>query len=472
LRKTKIICTLGPATDSKEKIKELVNAGLNGARFNFSHGTHEYHASLVEKVKAVREELGVPVALILDTKGPEIRIKKFANEVVQLQKGNKFTLTTDDIDGDETRVAVTYEGLPNDLSVGGRILLDDGLIELKVTEIKGNDVICDIINGGQLKNNKGVNIPDIPVNLPALTEKDEQDIIFGIKQGFDFIAASFIRSASDVLKIRKVLKDNGGEHIHIISKVENREGVDNLDEILRESDALMVARGDLGVEINPEEVPIVQKDMIRRANELGKPVITATQMLESMIQNPRPTRAEASDVANAIFDGTDVIMLSGETASGAYPVEAVSMMARIAVKTEESIEYHKDMKRTNKETKSNITDAISYATAAVASDVEAVSIITLTGSGFTARMVSKFRPFCPVIAITPRETVYRQMNLIWGCIPVLSDIIAEQDVFGAAIKVAEKQELVKQKDTVVFAAGVPLNVGGTTNSIKVQVVGE
>lgn len=473
LRKTKIICTLGPSTDSVEIIKDLINAGLNAARFNFSHGTHDSHRELLGKVKAAREELNVPVALMLDTKGPEIRIKTFKNEKVQLTKGDTFTLTTEDVEGDETKVAVTYDGLTNDLKVGSKVLLDDGLIELKVDKITDKDVVCTIINGGVLKNRKGVNIPDVSVSLPALTEKDIEDIIFGIKEGFDYVAASFIRSAADVKTIREVLNSNGGEHIHIISKIENREGVDNIDEIIEASEGIMVARGDLGVEINPEEVPIVQKTLIRKCNEAGKPVITATQMLESMMNNPRPTRAEANDVANAIFDGSDVIMLSGETAGGSYPVESVSMMARIAEKTEESINYYKDINKNHIETKTSVTDAISYATCAISSNVEATSILTVTNSGFTARMVSKFKPFCPIVAITHNEVIYRQMSLTWGVVPVLvKDITKQTEVFALAVKKTEELNIVKDGDTVVIVAGMPLGVTGKTNNIRVHVIGE
>lgn len=473
MRRTKIICTLGPATDSVETIKQLINAGLNAARFNFSHGTHESHKELIEKVKTAREELNVSVPLILDTKGPEIRLKTFKDDKVELVKGNTFTLTTEDIEGDDTKVAVTYNDLPKDLQVGSRVLLDDGLIELVVNKITDTDVICTIVNGGPLKSRKGVNVPDVPINLPSLTEKDIEDIIFGIKEGFDYIAASFIRSENDILKIRKVLDDNGGKHIHIIAKIESREGVNNIDEILRVTDAIMVARGDLGVEINPEEVPIVQKALIRKSNEAGKPVITATQMLESMITNPRPTRAEANDVANAIFDGTDIIMLSGETAGGAYPIESVTMMSKIAEKTEQSIDYYKELNKSHKDTKTSVTDAISYATCAIASNVEAASILTVTNSGSTARMVSKFKPFAPIVAITHNDVVYRQLSLTWGCMPILvNDITNQSEVFALAVKAAQELNLLKEGNTAVIVAGMPLGMSGKTNNIRVHIVGQ
>ena len=474
MRKTKIVCTLGPASDNLETIKALIQAGLDAARINFSHGTHETHAEVVRKLKQAREELDAPIPLILDTKGPEIRIKTFSQDRIYLPQGNDFTLTTEDIVGDETRVAITYQDLPKDVKLGSRILIDDGLIELKVKHLTDTDIVCEIINSGFLRSRKGVNVPDVYVNLPSLTEQDIEDIIFGIEMGFDYIAASFIRSADDVLNIRKILEEHNGNHIKIISKIESQDGVSNLDAILEVSDGIMVARGDLGVEIEPERVPLVQKMLIRKANEVGKPVITATQMLESMVNNPRPTRAEANDVANAIFDGSDAIMLSGETAQGSYPVEAVTMMAKIARKTEESIDYYEQISYQHKHYMTNITvtNAISYAACTTAADLKAACIVAVTDSGFTARMISKFRPSCPILAVTQHAIPLRQMNLTWGCMPTLaSEIKGNDEVFDVAVKMALENNLAQNGDPVVIAAGVPVGVASTTNTLKVQTVG-
>jgi len=474
LRKTKIIATVGPACNDKETIKKLIECGMDAARLNFSHGDYASHETMINTVKQARRETKVPVPLILDTKGPEIRIKSFKDGNVMLKTGNTFTLTTQDVEGDESRVSVTYEGLPNDIAAGKRILLDDGLIELEVVEIKGADIICNVLNDGPLKNNKGVNVPDVSLSLPALTEKDINDILFGIKMGVDFIAASFIRSAEDIAKIKQVLEKNGGSHIKIIAKIENREGLDNLDDILDAAHGIMVARGDLGVEIKPEEVPIVQKDMIRKANIKGKTVVTATQMLDSMIHNPRPTRAEANDVANAIFDGTDVIMLSGETANGKYPIESVSMMARIAKMAEASMDRWAGPNAQDiNDFKTSITDAISHATCTTAADLKAALIVNVTFSGFTTRTVAKFRPSCPILAITASQTVYRQMSLIHGCVPILCEDDADlyDDVFEYSLKYAELSGLAKTGDMIVIVAGVPVGMAGTTNTIRVSSVG-
>ncbi|MDR1537022.1 MAG: pyruvate kinase [Clostridiales bacterium] len=473
MRKTKILATLGPATNDVEIIKNLIRNGMNAARINFSHGTYETHTETINKLKEARESLQQPIPLVLDTKGPEIRIKKFAEDKIYLGQGDHFTLTTQDILGDKTRVSVTYKELPNDLKIGSRVLIDDGLIELKVLDITETDVNCVVINSGFLSSRKGVNIPDVYVNLPSLTENDIKDICFGIEMGFDFIAASFIRSANDILKIRQILEENNGAGIQVIAKIESRDGVNNLDSILEVADGIMVARGDLGVEIPPEEVPLVQKMLIHKANKLGKPVITATQMLESMVQNPRPTRAEANDVANAIFDGSDAIMLSGETANGAYPVESVAMMARIATKTEESIDYFHEITSHHDFYKSNITNAISFATCTTAADLNAACIVIVTDSGFSARMVSKFRPTCSIIGITPEQRVYRQLNLTWGCMPVLAENITGNDeVFDIGEKMAFETGLVKNGDYIVAAAGVPIGIAGTTNTMKVRIVGD
>ena len=473
MRRTKIVCTLGPATNDVEIMKQLIRNGLDAARINFSHGTYETHSDTIAKLKQAREELGAPIPLILDTKGPEIRVKNFTEEKVYLEQGASFTLTTRDVDGDKTIAAVTYDKLPRDLQKGSRVLIDDGLIELRVESTTDTDVLCTVINGGVVKSHKGVNLPGIDVNLPSLTEKDVEDLKFGVANGFDIVAASFIRSAADVVKIRQVLEENGGGHIHIISKIENQQGVDNIDEILEVSDGIMVARGDLGVEIPPEEVPLVQKKLIYKANRIGKPVITATQMLESMVNSPRPTRAEANDVANAIFDGSDAIMLSGETAAGSYPLEAVATMARIAMRAESSIDYATKIVSDTEPARINITNAISMAACAAAAELDTAAITTITRSGFTARMIAKHRPVCPLIASTPDEGVWRRMNLIWGCMPMLyTGELPKGGVFEASLKIAMRSGLLKNGDTVVSALGMPLGVSGSTNTMRVDIVGD
>lgn len=473
MRRTKIVCTLGPATDSIETMKELIKNGLDAARVNFSHGTYESHGAMIAKLKQAREELGAPIPLILDTKGPEIRIKTFAEGKITLEQGATFTLTTEDIEGTTEKVSVTYTDLPNDLEVGARVLIDDGLIELKVAEIEGPEVRCTVINGGVVGSRKGVNLPGIKVNLPSLTEKDIEDLKFGIKNEFDVVAASFIRSAADVNEIRRILDENGGSKMHIISKIENQEGVDRIDEILEASDGIMVARGDMGVEIPPEDVPLVQKMLISKANKQSKYVITATQMLESMINSPRPTRAEANDVANAIFDGSDAIMLSGETAAGKYPLEAVATMARIAEKAESSINYSQGLTRKHCASKTNITNAISFGACSIAAELETACICTITQSGFTARMISKHRPVCPIVAGTMSEQVWRQLNLVWGCKPVLNEVKPVRGkVFEKVMEIAEQSGLAKAGDTVVLSLGMPLGETGTTNTLRVEVVGE
>ena len=390
IKRTKIVCTLGPASEKEEVLRELMKSGLNVCRMNFSHGSHEEHKGRMDLVKKLREELGQPTAILLDTKGPEIRTGQFDVPEVLLEEGQTFTVTMKDVMGNKDMCTVSYKGLANDVKPGNTILIDDGLVGLTVKEINGDDIVCEVQNSGIVKNHKGVNVPGVKVNLPAITEKDRSDIEFGIEQGIDFIAASFVRKVSDVLAIREILEANNADHIKIISKIENQEGVDNLDEIIEVSDGIMVARGDLGVEIPTEEIPVVQKLMIKKCNEAGKPVITATQMLDSMMRNPRPTRAEVTDVANAIYDGTDAIMLSGETAAGKYPVEAVKTMATIAKRAEETMKNKRDMINKSK----NVTDAISYATCTTAMDLEARAILSSTSSGHTARMVSKFRPDC------------------------------------------------------------------------------
>jgi len=474
MKKTKIVCTIGPASETKETFKQLVQSGLNVARLNFSHGSHEEHLGRINMIKEVREELGEPVAILLDTKGPEIRTGKFSVPVVDLVEGQEFTLTTEEYLGDQNKCSVSYEGIAKDVVVGDKILIDDGLVELEVLATDGVEVKTKVLNAGPVKNHKGVNVPGVSINLPAVTDKDIADIKFGLENGIDFIAASFVRKASDVLEIRKILEECDVHDVHIISKIENQEGVDNLDDILRVSDGLMVARGDLGVEIPTEDVPLAQKLMIRMCNKAGKPVITATQMLDSMIRNPRPTRAETTDVANAIFDGTDAIMLSGETAAGKYPVESVQMMAKIAVKTEESLNYRAILNdKSSLLSEPGVTFAVSHATCSTALDLEASAIITATASGFTARKVSQFRPKAQIIAVTEFERVRRQLSLNWG---VKSLFMEDQDttdaIFENAINVCRKNELIKKGEIVVITAGVPVGIAGATNIMKVHLVGE
>ncbi|MCC0686262.1 pyruvate kinase [Clostridioides sp. ZZV15-6383] len=472
VKKTKIVCTLGPASQSEEVLTQLMQNGLNVCRFNFSHGSHEEHKERIDMAKKVREKLNKPVAILLDTKGPEIRTGNFEDPEVFLEEGQKFTITMKDIIGTKEMCTVSYKGLAEDVKAGDSILIDDGLVGLRVKEINGEDIVCIVENSGVVKNHKGVNVPGVKINLPAITPKDISDIEFGISQGIDYIAASFVRKASDVLAIREVLENNNATDIQIISKIENQEGVENLDEILKVSDGIMVARGDLGVEIPTEEMPIVQKMMIKKCNELAKPVVTATQMLDSMIRNPRPTRAEVTDVANAIYDGTDAIMLSGETAAGKYPVEAVKMMATIAKRTEETLDYDRLLKEhgTNNVT---VTDAISHATCTTAVDLNASAIITSTSSGYTARMVSKFRPKSPIIATTNNEKTMNKLALTWGVYPIKSSVAGNTDeVIEKAIEAARQADYIDNGELVVITAGVPVGVSGTTNLIKVHVISE
>ena len=472
IKKTKIVCTLGPASQSEEVLTQLVENGLNVCRFNFSHGSHEEHKERFDMAKKVREKLNKPVAILLDTKGPEIRTGNFDAPEVMLEEGNKFTITMEDVMGTKDICTVSYKGLANDVKPGDTILIDDGLVGLRVEEVNGQEINCVVENSGIVKNHKGVNVPGVKINLPALTQKDISDIEFGISQGIDYIAASFVRKASDVLAIREVLERNNATDIQIISKIENQEGVDNIDEILKVSDGIMVARGDLGVEIPTEEIPIVQKMMIKKCNELGKPVITATQMLDSNMRNPRPTRAEVTDVANAIYDGTDAIMLSGETAAGKYPVEAVKTMATIAKRTEETLNYNELLKG-RKLIGINVTDAISHATCTTAIDLNASAILTSTSSGHTSRMVSKFRPQCPIIAVTDDEKVMRRLALTWGVYPAKSTIAKNTDeVIENAIVAAKEAEFISNGELVVITAGIPVGVSGTTNLIKVHVISE
>ncbi len=472
MRKTKIICTLGPATDEDEVLKKLMLEGMNAARFNFSHADHASHKMNFDRVVKLREQLDLPIATILDTKGPEIRIGSFKEGKVSLVKGNTFTLTTESIEGTDERVSISYRDLPRDIEVGATVLLDDGLVEMTVAHVTDTDIVCTIKNSGIISNKKGVNVPGTKLSMPFVSEKDREDIIFGIETGFDFIAASFTRSASDILEIRKILEEYNCHTINIIAKIENREGVDNIDEIIRVSDGVMVARGDMGVEIPLEEVPVLQKMLIKKAFHGGKQVITATQMLDSMMKNPRPTRAEATDVANAIYDGTSAIMLSGETAAGLYPVEALKTMVKIAVSAENDIGYRKRFKQMEYDTNPDVTNAISHAACTTAYDLGATAIITVTKSGTTARMISKFRPEHPIIGCTTYEHVYRQLSLSWGVTPLL---IAEEEstdaLFEHAVDAAENTRIVSHGDLVVITAGVPLGIPGTTNLMKVHVVG-
>ncbi|WP_239618298.1 pyruvate kinase [Cohnella mopanensis] len=473
MRKTKIVCTIGPASESLENIKKLITAGMNVARLNFSHGDFEEHGNRMKTIRQACQELNKTVAILLDTKGPEIRLGKLKEEPIELVQGEFITLTTEEILGDINRVPITYKELPGDISVGSTILIDDGLIGLTVLDIQGTEIKCQIVNSGQIKSKKGVNVPGVAISMPGLTEKDIGDIKFGIEMGVDFIAASFVRRASDVLEIRELLERHDARYIQIISKIENQQGVDNLDEILEVSDGLMVARGDLGVEIPAEEVPLAQKLMIEKCNRVGKPVITATQMLDSMQRNPRPTRAEASDVANAIFDGTDAIMLSGETAAGKYPEESVLTMSRIAERAESALHYREIFKKQARAQQTSVTEAISQAVANSALDLDARAIVTSTESGYTARMISKYKPKSPIIAVTPVDQVLRRLQLVWGVVPVKGVSAKTTDeMFEIAVKGALETGTVRLGDTIIITAGVPVGRSGTTNLIKIHNVGE
>lgn len=467
MRKTKIICTIGPASQSPEKIREMILAGMNVCRCNFSHGSYEEQKAKLINVVTISEELGIPVATLLDTKGPEIRLCTFAEGKTQLEAGQQFTLTTKEVEGSNKMVSVTYKNIVNDVKKGGCVLLDDGLIELRVEEITDTDLICRVINGGPISDRKGVNLPGANLSMPFISEQDRRDIIFGAEVGFDFIAASFVRCKDDILEVKKILEEKKSP-IKVIAKIENMQGIENLDEILEAADGIMVARGDMGVEVPMEEVPVIQKMMIKKAVAMGKHVITATQMLESMTKNPRPTRAETTDVANAIYDGTTAIMLSGETASGKYPVEALKTMAKIAERTEKDIHYNERMKKLWNEGDTDITTAISHATCTTAADLKASAIITVTMSGFTANMVSRFKPECPIIACSVNPRVCRQSSLLWGVTPLLIEKKDNtDDLFKEAIWASLKAGLIKEGDTVILTAGVPLGISGKTNMIRV-----
>ena len=470
MRRTKIICTIGPASESVERLRELMQAGMNVARFNFSHGTHEEQREKFQRVVQAREELGLPVATMLDTKGPEIRLRDFEGGRAELVSGQQFILTTEEILGTSKRAAISYENLKSDIEKGTTILIDDGLIEMTVEEIRGEEIICRVENGGFVSNHKGVNVPGAVLSMPYISEKDYEDIVFGIENDFDFIAASFVRTADDVMQIRKIFAEKNCRNVNIISKIENMQGVQNIDEIIQVSDGIMVARGDMGVEIPLEDVPAIQKMIIKKVVNAGKQVITATQMLDSMMKNPRPTRAEATDVANAIYDGTSAIMLSGETAAGMYPVESVKTMVKIAIRTEQDINYSARFKQRESENP-DITNAISHATCTTAMDLNAAAIITVTWSGETARMISKYRPCCNIIGGSINQKVCRQLNLSWGVTPL--EVKQKEDtdeLFSHAVEMAEQAGLVSVGDITVITAGVPLSVPGNTNLLKVHVV--
>jgi pyruvate kinase len=463
---------MGPASEGMETIKEIIANGMNVARFNFSHGDHEEHKNRMDNIKKISNDMGADIALMLDTKGPEIRLGKFKDGKANLKMGQKFTLTAEDIKGDNNHVSVNYKELYQDVKKGCKILIDDGLVALEVIRIENGNIICEVHNAGNISDHKGVNVLGTKLSIPAITDNDVSDLKFGIKQGIDFVAASFVRKASDVLEIRRILEESGGGDIQIIPKIESREAVENIDDIIKVSDGIMVARGDLGVEIPVEEVPLVQKQIIKKCNKVGKPVITATQMLDSMIRNPRPTRAEVADIANAIFDGTDAIMLSGETAAGKYPVDSVKTMARIAKKTETAIDYMNNLRKENIGNTVNITNAISHATCTIAQDLNASAIITVTRSGYTARMVSRYRPSSDIIAVTPDKRVLKKLSILWGVNPVLAPRTETTDeMTEKSIEVSLNKNLIKNGDVVVITAGVPVGLMGTTNLIKVHIVG-
>jgi len=472
LRKTKIVCTLGPSTESDEVLRELILSGMNVARLNFSHGSHEYHLENIRRVRRMSQELNKPIAIMLDTKGPEIRLETFENGKVELKKGQTFTLMTKSVVGNEERASITYPELPRDIRVGNTILMDDGLIAMTVRNVTATEITCIVENDGVISNRKGVNVPDVELSMQFVSPEDRADILFGVEHGVDFIAASFTRTADDILDVRKLFSQAGRTNVNIIAKIENMQGVENIDDIIRVADGIMVARGDLGVEIPLERVPPIQKALIHKAYSSGKQVITATQMLDSMMKNPRPTRAEATDVANAIYDGTSAIMLSGETAAGQYPVEAVRTMARIAMSAEADINYVKRFKEREADLIPDVTNAISHATVTSAQDLGAAAILTVTKGGRTARMISKYRPSCPIICCTTDETVCRQLCLSWGVTPlVIEEATNTDDLFERAVKAGEDAGLLHDGELVVMTAGVPLGISGTTNLMKVHVVG-
>ena len=471
MRKTKIICTLGPSTDKDGVLRELIANGMNVARFNFSHGSHEEHKGRLDLLKSLREELGKPVAALLDTKGPEIRLKDFKNCTEMLEAGQTFTLTTRDVEGTKEICSITYKDLPQDVAPGGTIMLDDGLIKLQIQTVNDTDIVCTVLNNGKIKNKKGVNVPGVHLSMPYMSQRDKDDIIFGIEQGFDFIAASFVRTAQDVYEIRNLLNEYDS-NIRIIAKIENREGVNNIDSILAAADAVMVARGDLGVEIDFTELPGIQKTIIDRSFSFGKPIVTATQMLDSMMVNPRPTRAEISDVANAIYDGTSAIMLSGETAAGAYPVEALKTMSAIAERTEQEGHYLRGRLMEPNTGKISVSDATAHAACLTAKDVNAAAIVTVSESGTTARLLSKYRPQQPIIACVMKEQVQRQLSLSWGITSLMMPLAHSTDeLIEMSTALAKENGFLHDGELAVVTAGVPVGISGTTNMIKIHMVG-
>ncbi len=475
MRNTKIVCTIGPASEHPDMLEKLIEAGMNVARLNFSHGDHEEHRARIENIRKAAAKLDKTVAILLDTKGPEIRTHSMENGAVELEKDQKIIISMKEVVGNSEKFSVTYEGLIDDVDTEDRILLDDGLVELKIENIQHDkgEIHCQVLNDGLLKNKKGVNVPGVSVKLPGITDKDREDIIFGISEGIDFIAASFIRTNSDVLEIRKLLEEKSAESIKIIPKIENQEGIDNIDAILEISDGLMVARGDMGVEIPPESVPMVQKELIKKCNLIGKPVITATQMLDSMQHNPRCTRAEASDVANAIYDGTDAVMLSGETAAGDYPLESVQTMASIATSAEAAQDYKKLLSERTKSLNTNMVTAIGVSVAHTALNLKCKAIVAATESGHTARMISKYRPHADIVAVTPHDQVARQLQLVWGVNPVLKEGRRDTDaLLNTSVSAALEQGFATYGDLLIITAGVPAGEAGTTNLMKLHIVGD
>ena len=469
MKKTKIVCTIGPSTDDDSILREMMKNGMDVARFNFSHSEHDVHKKRFEQVCRLRDELGLNIATLLDTKGPEVRLKTFEKGSVVINDGDSFTLTTRDVQGDETICSITFGNLPKDISVGTAILIDDGAIELCAQSVNSTDIVCKVVRGGKVSDHKGINVPDVNLSMPYISDADMKDLEFGAKMGFDYIAASFVRTGADVIYLRKFTQSLGWFNPRIIAKIENAQGVENIDEILEAADGIMVARGDMGVEIPFEKIPAIQKELIKKAYNAGKNVITATQMLESMISNARPTRAEITDVANAIYDGSSAIMLSGETAAGKYPVEAVKTMSRIAETTEGAIDYIGRFKKHADDLDPTITDAIAHASVTTAHDLKAAAILTVTKSGGTARTLSKFRPNCPIIALTTDETTCHQLNLSWGIEPGLMDEKDNTDqLIEHAIQVSLEKGYLKKGDLVVITAGVPLGISGTTNLLKVE----
>ncbi|HIW41272.1 MAG TPA: pyruvate kinase [Candidatus Mediterraneibacter vanvlietii] len=474
MRKTKIICTLGPSTDREGIMEALIREGMDVARFNFSHGTHEEQKARLEKLKILRKQFDRPIAALLDTKGPEIRIGCFKDhKKITLKEEQNFTLVNDEIEGTQDRVTVSYKDLYKDVKIGDSILIDDGLVGMEVIEIVGKDIVCNVKNGGDISDHKGVNVPGVELNMPFISQKDKDDLLFGIQEDFDFVAASFTRTAEDVKEMRKLLRENGGESINIIAKIENQQGVDNIDAIIEAADGIMVARGDMGVEIPLEHVPIIQQRIIEKVYEAGKVVITATQMLDSMMIHPRPTRAETTDVANAIFQGTSAIMLSGETAAGKYPVEALKMMVKIAVHMEENMNYNEIFRKRERIEDPDITNAISHATCMTAIDLKANAILAASKTGSTARMISKYRPDCLIGGCASSEKVYRQLNMSWGIYPMMiKEEYSSEILCLRAMDAAKAHGIVEDGDKIVFVGGVPLGIPGRTNLIRVCIVGE